>query len=272
MSTAPLVDAHTHVWPDHIAARALKDRVPGMDANFDGTVSGLLRSLERCGVDRSVVMGIADHARHVHRTNEFIGSLKSERLVPFGTVHHELSVEENLDSLRRHGVTGVKLHPLFQGFALDDPRIWALLEAFGDEFPVIMHVGKGGTPETDQRATPAMLAAIVDAFPRLRLVACHFGGFHRIDEAEEQVVGRPVLLETSWPPTLAGLDATRVRDVICRHGTDRVVFGSDWPMADPAAEMDVIRSLGLTEEETAGILGGNLSRWLAGEPVLERNA
>ncbi|MGY0488265.1 amidohydrolase family protein [Streptomyces sp. WG-D5] len=258
------MDAHTHVWPDHIAARALEGRVPGMDAAFNGTVRGLRASLERSGIDRSVVMGIADHARHVHRTNEFIGSLKSDQLVPFGTVHPELSVEENLDSLRRHGVTGVKLHPLFQGFALDDPRIWALLEAFGSEFPVIMHVGKGGTPETDARATPVMLAAIVDAFPGLRLVACHFGGFHRLDEVEEQVVGKQVLLETSWPPTLAGLDAGRVRDVIRRHGADRVVFGSDWPMSDPAAEMQVIRGLGLNEEETAGILGGNLSLWLEG--------
>jgi uncharacterized protein len=189
--------------------------------------------------------------------------------VPFGTVHPDLSVSENLDSLRGHGVVGVKLHPLFQGFALDDARVWELLEAFGDEFPVIMHVGKGGTPETNQRATPDMLAAIVDAFPGLRLVACHFGGFHRLDEAEQQVVGKRVLLETSWPPTLGGLDAKRVRGVIRRHGADQVVFGSDWPMTDPAAEIDVIRGLGLSDQETAAILGGNLARWLAGEPIAE---
>lgn len=265
MSRTVIFDAHTHVWPDHIAARALAGRVPGMEATHDGTVSGLLASMDRSGVDRAVVMGIADHARHVHRTNEFIGSLASDRLVPFGTVHPDLSVEENLDSLRRHGVVGVKLHPLFQGFALDDPRIWELFEAFGSEIPVITHVGKGGTPETDQRATPAMLAAIVDAFPNLRLVACHFGGFHRLTEAEEQVVGKPVLLETSWPPTLAGVEADRVRDVIARHGADRIVFGSDWPMTDPAGEIEVIRKLGLSEEETAAILGGNLARWLDGD-------
>ncbi|MFH5821898.1 amidohydrolase family protein [Georgenia sp. AZ-5] len=268
----PVLDAHTHVWPDHIAARALAGRVPGMDASFDGTVAGLRAAMDRSGVDRAVVMGIADHARHVHRTNEFIGGLRSERLVPFGTVHPELSVEENLDSLRRHHVHGVKLHPLFQGFSLDDRRIWALLEAFDDEFPVITHVGKGGTPETDRRATPAMLADIVRTFPRLRLVACHFGGFHRLDEAEEQVVGLPVVLETSWPPTLAGLDAARVREVIRRHGADRIVFGSDWPMSDPATEIEVLRNLGLTEQETAGILGGNLARWLVGADAAEVTA
>lgn len=269
MNRTPLLDAHTHVWPDRIAAKALAGRVPGMDATFDGTVRGLTATMDRVGVDRAVVMGIADQARHVHRTNEFIGGLRSERFVPFGTVHPELSVEENLDSLRRHGVVGVKLHPLFQGFTLDDERIHALLEAFGDEIPVITHVGKGGTPETDQRVTPRMLADIVRTFPRLRLVACHFGGFHRLDEAEEEVVGLPVYLETSWPPTLAGLDAQRVRDVIRRHGADRVVFGSDWPMSDPGTEMDVVRGLGLTPEETDAVLGGNLSRFLAGDRTRE---
>src|SRR5690606_34383731 len=184
----------------------------------DGTVSGLLSTMDSCGIDRAVVMGVADHARHVHRTNEFIGSLKSDRLIPFGTVHPELSVEENLDSLRRHGVTGVKLHPLFQGFALDDPRIWALLEAFGDQIPVITHVGAGGTDEANRRATPAMIAEIVEAMPKLRMVACHFGGFHRFDEACQRLVGKPVLLETSWPPALAGLDPERVRRVVDAHG------------------------------------------------------
>src|SRR5690606_37944335 len=141
----------------------------------------------------------ADHPRHVHRTNEFIGSLRSDRLIPFGTVHVDLSVEQNLDSLRRHGVVGVKLHPLSQGFALDAPPLWARLAAVGGECPVITRAGQGGTVAANRRSTPAMLAALVDALPDLRLVACHFGGFHRLEEALEVVVGQRVLLETSWP-------------------------------------------------------------------------
>ncbi|WP_211221908.1 amidohydrolase family protein [Granulicoccus phenolivorans] len=262
-----IFDAHCHVWPDKIAAKALAGRVSFMEAGFDGTVSGLETSLERCGIDKTVVMGIADHARHVHRTNEFIGALNSARMIPFGTVHPELSVEENLDSLRRNNVVGVKLHPLFQKFRLDDERIWALLEAFGDEIPVIAHVGKGGTPETDELATPQMIADIADNFPELRLVATHFGGFHRFDEANELVVGKNVVLETSWPPTLSDLQKERVVETIRRHGVHRVVFGSDWPMSDPAVEMDVVRNLGLTTEEVDGILGENLNRWINGENI-----
>lgn len=257
-----IIDAHCHVWPDHIAARALAGRVPGMEATGDGTVAGVHASLDRCGIDRTVVMGIADKAKHVNRTNEFVGSIASDRMIPFGTVHPDLPVDENLASLTEHGIAGVKLHPLFQGFRIDDPRIYALLEAFGADVPVIMHVGEGGTPEANLRSNPTMLADIVRTFPDLRLVACHFGGFHQLDQAEEEVVGMDVMLETSWPPTLAGLDRNRVIDIIRRHGPDRVVFGSDWPMTDPAAEIAVIRGLGFAQDETDAILGGNLARLL----------
>lgn len=267
-SPAPVIfDAHCHVWPDHIAPLALSGRVPGMEPIGDGTVAGARASMARSGVDRSVVMGIADHARHVHRVNEFIGSVGDDVLVPFGTVHLDLSPEENIESLRTHGVTGIKLHPLYQGMNLDDPRLYAILEAVGTEFPVIAHVGAGGSAEANERSNPRMLAELIRTFPNLRLVACHFGGFRQLDEAEQEVVGMDVMLETSWPPTLAGLDRQRVIDVIKAHGTDRIIFGSDWPMADPAREIDVIRGLGFTDEENAAILGGNLARLVDGVSV-----
>ena len=265
--SAPLCDAHTHVWPDKIAAKALEGRVGFMEAEFDGTVRGLTSTLDRAGISRCVAMGIADEARHLHRTNEFIGSIGSERLVPFGTIHPDVGLQENLESLRTNQVVGVKLHPLFQRFRLDDDRLLAILDALGDEFPVIAHVGKGGLPETDQLATPAMLAAIIDQLPRLRLMATHFGGFHRLEEVEEHVIGRDVVLETSWPPTLRALSRERVVELIRRHGVHRVVFGSDWPMSDPVECMEVVRGLGLDDDEVDAVLGGNLSRWLDGERI-----
>lgn len=271
VSASLLCDAHTHVWPDKIAAKALAGRVDFMEAEFDGTVGGLTKMLDRAGIARCVVMGIADEARHLHRTNEFIGSIGSEQLVPFGTVHPDLGVEENVESLRANGVVGVKLHPLFQRFRLDDERLLAILEALGDEFPVIAHVGKGGVPETDQLATPAMLAGVIDQLPRLRLMATHFGGFHRLEEVEEHVIGRDVVLETSWPPTLRALPPEQVVDMIRRHGVHRVVFGSDWPMSDPVECMDVVRNLGLTDHEVDAILGGNLARWLDGDRIERQN-
>jgi predicted TIM-barrel fold metal-dependent hydrolase len=96
----------------------------------------------------------------------------------------------------------------------------------------------------------------------LRLIAAHYGGYQVLDEAERWSVGGNIHLETSWPPSMGDLPTDRVISIIRRHGADRVVFGSDWPMTDPATEIAAIRALGLTADEESGILGNNLAKLL----------
>jgi hypothetical protein len=255
-----IIDVHCHAWPDAIAERALGPRVTYLPRVGDGKISTLPGVLAGSGVDRGVLLGIADSAKYVEGTNRFVGRSRGGPLLGFGTVHPDLPVEDNLASLRANGIGGVKLHSLFQGFAYDDRRVWDILDAFGSEIAVIAHVGAGGDRESNERATPGMIRDIVRQFPDLRLIACHFGGYHKLEEAEADLLGENVYLETSWPPTLATLAPERVRDIIGRHGADRIVFGSDWPMADPAAEIAAIRALGLSDDDTEGVLGGNFAR------------
>jgi predicted TIM-barrel fold metal-dependent hydrolase len=256
-----IIDAHMHVWPDHIADAMQSQRPAGMPLRFDGKVSGLLRTMDEAGIDKGLALGVGIKPSVVARTNEFIGTVPRDRLVPMGTVHPELPVEENLKHLKDNGIVGVKLHPLFQALSLSDPRVRDILAALSEEgMPVISHVGAGGDEEASERGAPVALRRLADDLPDLKLIACHYGGYHRLDEAEEHVVGSRVTLETSWPPTLAELDKERLVAIIRRHGADRVVFGSDWPMADPGAEIAAIRALGLTTAEEDAILGGNLAR------------
>ncbi|MBM0124225.1 amidohydrolase family protein [Pimelobacter simplex] len=258
-----IIDAHAHVWPDRIAEIALSaNRLPDLHARGDGTVAGLTADMAASGVSVSCCLGIANEARHVDSVNRFVAGLTSETRFGFGTVHVDLSAEENLASLRRHGVRAVKIHPLFQGFALDDPRLWEIFEAFGDEFAVITHVGEGGSPEANRLSSPAMIRDIARQFPGLKLMACHFGGYKILDDAEEMLAGADVVLETSWPPSLATLRPDRVRDLIRKHGAERIVFGSDWPMTSPAEEIRAIDALGLGDDETKSVLGGTLARLL----------
>ena len=259
-----VVDVHCHAWPDQIAERALSGRSPQLPRRGDGTLRGLRTAMGAAGIDRAVVLGIADEARHVDGVNRFVAACKADGFLGFGTVHPDLPVEENLASLHRHDVRGVKLHTLFQGFALNDPRMYEMYEAFGPEIAVIAHVGSGGDRAANSRGTPAMVRDIVRTFPDLRLICCHFGGYHQLDEAEAELLGLDVYLETSWPPTMAEVAPSRVRDIISKHGSDRIVFGSDWPMADPAAEIAAIRSLGLSDDVVEDILSRNFLRLLGG--------
>jgi predicted TIM-barrel fold metal-dependent hydrolase len=255
-----IVDAHCHVWPDHIAGQVLATRPSNLDPVHDGTVAGLLRTMDAAGIEHAMTLGVAAAARTVRRTNEFIGSVDRTRFTPFGTVHPDLPVDVNLASLADNGIRGVKVHPLFQELSLGDPRVIEILHALAAaDVTVITHVGAGGSGPANDRGTPRYLAAALEAVPRLRLIACHFGGYHRLDEAEELIVGSSAILETSWPPTVGALDRDRIRRLIELHGTDRVVFGSDWPMADPAAEIAAVRALGLTAAAEQAVLGGTLA-------------
>lgn len=255
-----VIDGHFHVWPDAIAKRALGNPSAELKRFGDGTVGGAAAVLDAAGIDRAVCLCIANVAKHVESVNRFAGELDPERFIGFGTIHPDLPVERNLASLRENGLHGVKVHPLFQGFALDDPGLWEILEALQGEFPIIVHVGHGG--EGSERCTPAMLHDLAARFPRLDVIACHFGGYKLLDEAEEQVIGLPVYVDTSWPPGLGSIDPDRVRKLIDRHGPERVIFASDWPMAEPAADLAAVRALGLPAEDEAAVLGGNLERLL----------
>jgi predicted TIM-barrel fold metal-dependent hydrolase len=135
-----------------------------------------------------------------------------------------------------------------------------------NDIPVIAHVGSGGDADQNERGAPKNLHAMMAEIEGLRLIAAHFGGFQVLDEAEQWSVGTDVHLETSWPPSMGTLRVERVTSIIRRHGADRVVFGSDWPMADPATEIAATKALGLTSEEDSAILGGNLARLLRIEP------
>jgi hypothetical protein len=259
-----IIDGHVHVWPDKIAERALGQPKEGLARFGNGTVADAGRVLAAAGIDRGICLGVADRPERLEAANRFVGSLDPERFIGFGSIHPARSPEENVAILREHGLKGVKVHPLFQAYALDDPGLWSVFEALAGEFVAVVHVGEGDTPEAGLRCTPRMIRDIARNFPKLDLVACHLGGYEVLDQAEELVVGLPgnVYLDTSWPPGIGSLDPDRVRRVIERHGPDRVVFATDWPMADPAAEVGAIRALGLTDADTDAVLGGNYARLL----------
>ena len=257
-----VIDGHVHVWPDHIAARALGTPSPDIIRFGDGTVAGSLAAMDAAGIDRSVCLAVSDTPERLDSANRFVGGLDPARFIAFGSVHAGRSPEENLLSLRAHGARGIKVHPLFQGGSLADPALLEVLDALGDEFPAVFHVGPETAGGDNTRATPAQLAHIIRELPRLPVIAAHFGGYHDYEGAMEHVIGLPVHLDTSWPPTMAAIAPERVRAIIERHGSDRVVFATDWPMADPAAEVAAIEALGLPAQDTEAILGGNLARLL----------
>lgn len=257
-----IIDGHVHVWPDRIAERALATPVEGLHRFGTGKVEDAVRVYEEAGIDHAVCLAVADTPERLEAADRFVGTLESDRLIGFGSVHPDRSPEDHVRLLREYGLRGVKVHPLFQGYSLDDPKLWEVFAALEGEFAVVAHVGEGDVDGAGDACTPKMIAEIHRNFPKLDLVAAHFGGYKVMEQAEEHVIGLPVYIDTSWPPSSGTIDRDRVRSLIQRHGADRVVFATDWPMADPAAELESIRSLGLADDELDAVLGENFARMI----------
>ena len=258
-----LIDLHTHVFPDAVAGTALRtlEEMSGVRPSFDGTYAGLLEALGRAGVERAAVQPVAVKATRVAAINDWVAGLDRARVIPFGAMHPDLSdpVAE-IARMAGRGFVGFKLHPEFQEFSPDEPRLDAVYEAAAAHGLVIFfHSGKDIAVPT-YRGTPASFARVHARHPGLTMILAHLGGWGVWDEVRAELVGSDVYFDTAF--TLGYLPASDFVDLVRRHGPERIVFGSDAPWADVAAEIEKVAASGLDDDELAAVFAGNSARLL----------
>jgi predicted TIM-barrel fold metal-dependent hydrolase len=261
-----IIDFHAHVFPDKVAPQVLQNlKTKGGLATFsDPTVQGLTSYMEGTRLDHVVAMGVAIRADLVVKTNDWLMSIKDPRIIPFGSVHPDYpDPAAEIDRLRQNGIKGLKLHPLFQLFRPDEKRMMPIYEAMGDDMIAFFHAGAGlSTGGKEVLATPSRIGNVIKNFPKLKVVAAHFGGYKLFDEAESCLAGKDLYFDTSWPPGLKVLEADAIVRIIRKHGCEKILFGSDSPTADSVTEIQTIDSLKLNSAEKESILGGNACKLL----------
>ena len=127
-----IIDFHTHIYPERVAAkvlpaakRKLKVDVPGTGAPED-----LRLRMLASNITKTVVLPLAKGREDVSSINDWCLSVSGDGLIPFGAVHPFMqNLEEELDRLAAAGVRGVKMMPLLQEVFPDDPRSERLYEA-----------------------------------------------------------------------------------------------------------------------------------------------
>ena len=259
-----IIDVHTHAWPDAVAAKAMPALMTkGLTkAYYDGTIAGLLGEAQRCGISASVIQPVATKPSQVAGINDWAASVRSEHLVPFGAMHPELeNPAAEVERMAALGLRGMKLHPEHQDFAPDEPRLAPIYEAaVRHNMTVFFHAGADELHET-VRGTPEAFATILDAFPEMRVVLAHLGGYRVWNHVAEILVGRDVYLDTAY--TLGHLPDADFVEIVPAHGAERVMFGSDGPWTDAAAEIEWLRGLPLRTGVLDAVLGENAERLLA---------
>lgn len=257
-----IIDSHAHIFPDKIAEKAVEGIGSFYDLKmrFDGKISTLIDIGTKAGVEKFVVQSVATTPAQVESINNFIAkSVETypDKLIGFAAIHPDYEdICGELDRAYEMGLKGVKIHPDFQHFHIDDDKAMKIYEHIEGKMPLLVHTG-------DYRyewSKPERMARVLDAFPKLQVIGAHFGGWSEWDKVEEAYAGREIWVDTS--SALYELSTETAMKLIRFFGVDHVLFGTDYPMWSAVEELEMLSKLPLTDEEREMILHGNIEKLL----------
>ena len=177
-----LIDFHTHIFPEAIAARSIAALEAGIrniqGADYrkgealtcrPGTLEGLLDLMTRSHVDKSICLPIATKPSQTATINRYAETVRSERALSFGTLHPaDPEAEQVLEDLKQRGFRGIKLHLQFQQYDIDSPEVLRILqkaEQLG--LLVVFHAGADIILLELQMQLDAAEAALFEIFEHL---------------------------------------------------------------------------------------------------------
>jgi predicted TIM-barrel fold metal-dependent hydrolase len=276
-----IIDFHTHIFPPWLKER--RDEYSKADPCFAllysqpkariATAEELIAGMDEAGIDLSVVLNIGwvSHELCV-KTNDYILDSVSRyptRLVGFCAIQPgagDAAIAE-IERCAKAGAKGIgELRSDVQGFDLADkktmkPVVDAALkhdliflthssEPVGHEY-----FGKGSI-------TPDILYSFITAFPNLELVCAHWGGglpFYALMPEVARALDN-VFFDTAATAFLYKPEVfEQVSHII---GSDKILFGTDYPLMHQDRVIAQIQSARLSEKDKAKILGANARKLL----------
>ena len=261
-----LIDFHTHCFPDKIAERAIEKLQfvsGGLTPYTDGTVSGLQRSMKNNGVDSAVVLSIATNAKQQANVNDFAASINNGHdIIAFGSVFPDApDALDELDRIKSMGLKGVKLHPDYQGFNADDPKmkpIYKKISSLG--LITVFHAGADYGFPPPYGATPEKLETAIGWFDS-PVIAAHWGGIDCYKGVLDRLCGLDNLyFDTSFGYSM--MPGYYAEKIIEKQGTEHMVFGTDTPWHTAEMEWRLLDTLNLSDSEREAISYKNAQKLL----------
>ena len=244
-----IIDIHTHIYPPAVAqkaAHAIEDFYELGGAGMDGTVEMLRNRGAEAGISQYVVLPVAVLPERTRHINDFIleQTATYDDFIGFGTIHAaQADVAGEAEYILEKGLRGIKMHPDFQIFDIDDPRLFPAYEAISGKIPVVFHMGD---PRYDY-SRPARLRHILELFPKLDVIAAHFGGYRLYEEAYSQLKDKNCIFDIS--SSLMFMEDGIAEKYINLYGAERLAYGTDYPLWDPVQEVQTFLKLKLTDDQ-----------------------
>jgi predicted TIM-barrel fold metal-dependent hydrolase len=276
-----IVDFHTHIFPPWLRER--RDEYIKRDPCFAllysqpeariATAEELLASMDEAGIGLSVVLNVGwvSHELCV-KTNDYILDSVSRyptRLVGFCAIQPragDAAIAE-LERCAKAGAKGIgELRSDVQGFDLADEETMKPLvdAALQHDLIFLTHSSEPVGHEYSGKGsiTPDILYSFIAGFPNLKLVCAHWGGglpFYALMPEVAKALAN-VFFDTA--ATVFLYKPEIFEQMSCIIGSDKILFGSDYPLMHQNRVIAQIQSSRLPEEDKARILGANAQKLL----------
>ncbi len=163
------------------------------------------------------------------------------------------------------GAIGLKIAPLFLGCPPDDPRmeiVWRLADKY--RVFVLAQSGKGGYQGRPAWGHPQHFEQVLRSYPHVKIQLAHLGMGHEDVMAKLTAKYPNLYTDTSTRAAHFGTSHDwsyrEAAKWIRRIGVERVVYASNYPVADPAAAKANMEALPLTPAEKRLIMSENYKR------------
>lgn len=276
-----IIDFHTHILPPNIKKNRTKyaDSDPCFAILYSkkeakiATAEDVIASMDRDGVDISVVLNIGwtTHELCVETNDYILESIARYpgRLIGFCAVQpqaYENALRE-IERCARAGAKGIgELRPDVQFFELSDQEIMGpfVQTLQKNNMVLLLHTSEPVGHEYSGKGTvtPETIYPFVSQFPDLNLVCAHWGGgmpFYALMPEVKNAIDN-VYFDTAASPFLYHPQIyQQVSDLV---GSDRILFGTDFPLLSQSRLINEVMSLDIPEQDRNLIFSGNASRLL----------
>ena len=262
-----IIDFHTHTFPDAIAEKTIAylTKKGGIQPYRAGTLASLIENMQQCGVNYSVVLPVATLPKQVPTINRVSAENNGKNNVFFaGGIHPDCEdVAGILDEIKASGLFGIKLHPDYQGVHFDDPRYLRIMnETAKRGLYIVTHAGYDIAFRDHVHCTPDMILHALEELKGViedKLILAHLGGFDMPDEVLQKLIGKPVWMDTA---AVLRLYPEKCKEIILRHGVDKILFASDSPWDSQKDYIAILKSFELGREAEEKIFFRNAERIL----------
>lgn len=259
-----IIDFHAHAFPDQVAFNAVPylEEDSNIKAVHDGRIISLLENMDKDNVAKSIVCSIATKPSQFEAILGWSKEISSDRLIPFPSFHpQDTDMLAHINRIKAEGFKGIKMHPYYQYFFLDDEKLFPAYELISNlGLILIIHTGFDiGFPRI-RRCDPHQIINVVRQFPALKIVTTHLGAWQQWHEVEDYMAGREIYMDISY--TLDQIGPQTARRIMLKHPKEFILFATDSPWASAGYTLQLLQALKLGDDREELILQKNGQRLL----------